>query len=105
MLFSFLLSVGRFYMLNEFGLRSIEYKYFYYYSDAVLTIFLYLALITLYLNVFDDMKVEKFVRLAAVLLLAGTALFSTKSFTNPSTRCSPASYTSFRRIFISSDLC
>jgi hypothetical protein len=76
MLFSFLLSVGRFYMLNEFGLRSIEYKYFYYYSDAVLTIFLYLALITLYLNVFDDMKVEKFVRLAAVLLLAGTALFS-----------------------------
>jgi hypothetical protein len=76
MLFSFLLSVGRFYMLNQYGLRSSEYKYFYYYSDAVLTIFLYLALITLYLNVFDEMKVEKYVRLAALLLLAGTALFS-----------------------------
>jgi hypothetical protein len=76
MLFSFLLSVGRFYMLNQYGLRSSEYKYFYYYSDAVLTIFLYLALITLYLNVFDEMKVEKYVRLAAILLLAGTALFS-----------------------------
>ncbi len=76
MLFSFLLSVGRFYMLNHYGLRSSEYKYFYYYSDAVLTIFLYLALITLYLSVFDEMKVEKYVRLAAILLLAGTALFS-----------------------------
>ena len=76
MLFSFLISVGRYYVLNHFGLRSSEYKYFYFYSDAVLTIFLYLALITLYLHVFDEMKVEKYVRLTAVLLLVGTVLFS-----------------------------
>lgn len=76
MLFSFLISLGRYYVLSHFGLRSSEYKYFYFYSDAVLTIFLYLALITLYLHVFDEMKVEKYVRLAAVLLLVGTALFS-----------------------------
>jgi hypothetical protein len=76
MLFSFVLSVGRYQVLSRFGLRSSEYKYFYYYSDAVLTIFLYLALITLYLHVFDEMKVEKYVRLAAMILLAGTALFS-----------------------------
>ena len=76
MLFSFLISLGRYYVLNHFGLRSSEYKYFYFYSDAVLTIFLYLALITLYLHVFDEMKVEKYVRLTAVLLLVGTVLFS-----------------------------
>jgi uncharacterized membrane protein YgdD (TMEM256/DUF423 family) len=76
MLFSFLISLGRYYVLSHFGLRSSEYKYFYFYSDAVLTIFLYLALITLYLHVFDEMKVEKYVRLAAVLLLVGTVLFS-----------------------------
>jgi hypothetical protein len=76
MLFSFLISVGRYQMLHLFGLRSIEYKYFYYSSDSVLTIFLYLALITLYLHVLDDMKVAKYVRLTALLLLAGTALFS-----------------------------
>ena len=76
MLFSFLVSVGRFYVLNQYRLGSSEYKYFYYYSDALLTIFLYLALITLYLHVFDEMKVEKYVRLAAIILLAGTALFS-----------------------------
>jgi hypothetical protein len=76
MLFSFLVTVGRYYMLFHYGLRSSEYKYFYYYSDAVLTIFLYLALITLYLTVFDEIGVEKYVRLAAVLLLVGTAVFS-----------------------------
>jgi len=76
MLFSFLLSVGRFYVHHQYGLGSSQYKYFYYSSDALLTIFLYLALITLYLHVFDEMKVEKYVRLAAIILLAGTALFS-----------------------------
>ena len=76
MLSSLFVSVGRYWALSHYGLRSVEYKYFYYYSDAVLTIFLYLGLITLYLRVFDEMNVEKYVRLAAVLLLAGTALFS-----------------------------
>lgn len=76
MLFSFVLSIGRYLVFDRYGVRSDEYRYFYYYSDAVLTIFLYLALITLYLQVFDEMKAEKFVRLAAVILLAGTALFS-----------------------------
>jgi uncharacterized membrane protein YgdD (TMEM256/DUF423 family) len=76
MLFCFLVNVVRWEALARFGLRSVQYKYVYYYSDAVLTIFLYLALITLYLHVFDEMRVEKFVRLAALLLLAGTALFS-----------------------------
>jgi hypothetical protein len=76
MLFSFVVSVVRYEVLARCGLRSSEYTYCYYYSDAILTIFLYLALITLYLHVFDEMKVEKYVRLAAILLLAGTAVFS-----------------------------
>jgi hypothetical protein len=76
MLLSLVVGVARYAALAHFGLRSSEYRYFYYYSDALLTIFLYLALITLYLQVFDEMKVEKYVRLAAMLLLAGTALFS-----------------------------
>ena len=76
MLLSLLVSLLRYQVLSHFGLRSSEYKYFYFYSDAVLTIFLFLALITLYLYVFDEMKVEKYLRLVAVLLLAGTALFS-----------------------------
>lgn len=73
---SFVVSVGRFHFLNHFGLRSNEYVYFYLYSDVLLTIFLYFALISLYALVFDEMKVKSIVRFAAVLLLAGTALFS-----------------------------
>jgi hypothetical protein len=76
MLLSLLVSLGRYQALRLYGLRSSEYKYFYFYSDAVLTIFLYLALITLYLYVFDEMKVEKYLRLTALFLLIGTALFS-----------------------------
>ena len=76
MLSSLLVSIARYEALSHFGFHSRQYLYCFYYSDAVLTIFLYLALITLYLHVFDEMKVEKYVRLTAVLLLAGTALFS-----------------------------
>src|SRR5579859_3647828 len=76
MLSSLVVSVARYWTLLHYGLKSSEYKYCYFYSDAVLTILLYLALITLYLRVFDEMNVEKYVRLAAVVLLAGTALFS-----------------------------
>lgn len=76
MLFLFLGSIGRFQVLNHYGLASSEYAYFYFYSDALLTILLYFALITLYLHVFDEMQVEKYVRLSALLLLAGTAIFS-----------------------------
>jgi hypothetical protein len=73
---SFVVNVGRYQVLNHFGLESPEYGYFYFYSDALLTICLYLALITLYVHVFNEMKAEKYLRFAAVVLLGGTALFS-----------------------------
>jgi hypothetical protein len=76
LLFDVAIGLLRFYYVTHFGWYSDQYRYCYYYSDAVLTIFLYLALISLYLQVFDEMKAEKFVRLAAVILLGGTALFS-----------------------------
>lgn len=73
---SFLASVGRFQVLNHWGYSSLEYIYFYFYSDALLTIGLYFALLNLYSLVFDEMKVERFLRLGAVVLLGGTAWFS-----------------------------
>jgi hypothetical protein len=73
---SFLVTVGRFQILNHFGLQSREYGYFYFYSDSLLTICLYFALISLYAHVLEEMKAESYVRFAAVLLLIGTAIFS-----------------------------
>lgn len=73
---SFLASVGRFQVLNRWGMSSLEYAYFYFYSDALLTIGLYFALLNLYSLVFDEMKVERYLRFGAVILLGGTAWFS-----------------------------
>ena len=73
---SVLVSVVRFDILQEYGLRSSQYVYFYYYTDALLTIFLYFALASLFSSVFSEMHAEQYVKLGAVLLLGGTALFS-----------------------------
>lgn len=67
---------GRYRILAEYGFTSKQYQYFYYYSDAVLTIFLFFALSTLYSHVFSEMKAESYVKLGTILLLAGTALFT-----------------------------
>lgn len=68
--------LGRYKILSEYGVSSTQYQYFYYYSDAILTIFLYFALSTLYSHVFSDMKAERYVKMGTLLLLAGTALFT-----------------------------
>ena len=73
---SVLVSLVRFYVLHSSGLRSSEYVYTYYYTDALLTIFLYFALASLFSSVFSEMRAEQYVKLGAVVLLGGTALFS-----------------------------
>ena len=68
--------VARYLLLETAGLRSNSYFYFYYYSDAVLTIFLFIVLMSLYAEVFSELGVRKLVRAGALLLLGGTALIS-----------------------------
>ena len=76
----FLIELGseaaRYGFLIRFGQRSDEYRYTYFYTDVLLTLALYVALISLYTRVFAELEIGKYVRLTAVLLLAGTALFS-----------------------------
>src|SRR5882762_9579061 len=69
-------SIARFKILFTYGFRSPEYGYFYYYSDFLLTIGLYCALMGLYSCVFEEMGAEQYVRFGALLLLLGTAGFS-----------------------------
>lgn len=68
--------LGRYKILSEYGQSSTQYMYFYYYSDAILTICLYFALTSLYSHVFSEMKAERIVKMGTILLLAGTALFT-----------------------------
>lgn len=76
MILELLSGLSRFYVLSSYGLQSKEYVYFYYYSEALTTIGLYFALTSLYAHVLEELKAESYVRLAAILLLSGTAFFS-----------------------------
>jgi hypothetical protein len=65
--------VSRFAILQHYGFNSHNYIYFYYYSDAILTICLFFALIGLYSQVFKEMGAEVYVRLGAIIVLVLTA--------------------------------
>jgi hypothetical protein len=68
--------LARYRVISVYGNPSPQYSHLYYYSDAVLTILLYFALSSLYVQVFSEMKAERYVKIGAVLLLGGTALFT-----------------------------
>jgi hypothetical protein len=76
MLLSVLADVARWLILRHYGFKSAEYMYSYYYTDALLTVVLYVLLIGLYSRVFGELRFAKHMRLAAVVLLLGTAGFS-----------------------------
>lgn len=76
MMVAVLVTVGRFFFYHRFGLQSDAYSFFYFYSDALLVVFLYLAIMGLFSLMFEEMKESRYVRIASILLLGGTALFS-----------------------------
>lgn len=76
MAFAVISELARYQVIAEYGFSSRQYQYVYFYSDALLTIFLYFALCTLYSHVFSEMNAERYVKFGTILLLAGTALFS-----------------------------
>src|SRR5215467_3607331 len=76
MLLSVLADVARWLVCREYGFDSLEYRGCYYYTDALLTVVLYVSLISLYARVFGELGFAKHMRLAAVVLLLGTVGFS-----------------------------
>lgn len=68
-----LAGLGRRAFLYLYGVKSEEYSYIYYYSDTLLTIVLYSAILSLYQHVFAEMKVGKLIRGGGAVLLALTA--------------------------------
>ncbi len=75
-----LLSMGadllRQYVLRDWGFESLQYQYVYFYTDCLLTIALFVSVISLASRVFAELNLVKYVRVLAVLLLLGTAGFS-----------------------------
>ncbi len=73
---SVIASIARYNILSHYGYSSKEYLYFYYYSDFLLTILLFFALISLYSHIFAELEVGRYIRTGAMVLLSGTAVFS-----------------------------
>jgi hypothetical protein len=76
MLVTILADCARWQVLRYYGFDSDQYMQCYYYTDALLTVLLYVSLISLYSRVFGELRFAKHMRLAAVALLLGTAGFS-----------------------------
>ncbi|MGA8142788.1 MAG: hypothetical protein WB987_02735 [Candidatus Acidiferrales bacterium] len=67
---------GQYFYLEHYGYASQQYFYYYYYTESLLTILLFWTVIQFYQQTFREMNVSGYIRGAAVLLLAATALFS-----------------------------
>jgi len=68
--------LSRQYVLHFYGQESGQYFYAYFYTDCLLTVALFVAVISLASRVFAELQLAKYVRFVAVLLLLGTAGFS-----------------------------
>ena len=68
-----LVNAVRYYVFLQHGAGSVQYGIVYYYSDTLLTIFLYFALMSLFLHVFRELGASFQIRIAAAVLLAITA--------------------------------
>ena len=69
-------TVCRFWVFQIYGLSSLEYRYCYFYTDSLVTIVMYVAIMGLYLQVFEETHISKYIRGLAVVILAGAAGFS-----------------------------
>jgi len=76
MLAAAMVTAGQFYLVSHYGFQSLTYRYFYYYTDALLTILLYFSVFSLYQHVFAEMQATRYVRAASLMLLVGTACVS-----------------------------
>jgi hypothetical protein len=76
LIFSVIASVSRFLVLRNFGLDSGQYMYCYYYTDLILTLALFVAVLSLYSRVLGELKLKQYMNMVAGLLLLGTAIFS-----------------------------
>jgi len=73
MLIAVVSDVARFVVLHHSGYGSNSYIYFYFYSDALLTICLFVALMGLYSEVFKEMGAAVYVRTGAIIVLVLTS--------------------------------
>jgi len=67
---------GQYLSIAKYGLHSMEYCLFYYYTGSLLTILMYFVIVQFYQQAFSELNVNRYVRGGALILLMSTAAFS-----------------------------
>ncbi len=75
MLCSALTTLGCYFCIRNFGWTS-TYGYFYYYSDATMTVLLFWVIIHFYQQTLRELQVSKYIRVGTAFLITITSLFS-----------------------------
>jgi hypothetical protein len=76
MLAASIFTAARFFVYLKYGFTSAQYFYMYFYSDALLTICLFFALMGLFAHVFSEMGAKTYIRMGSILILGFTCLVS-----------------------------
>jgi hypothetical protein len=63
-------------VLLRYGFSSLQYTYFYFYSDAILILFKTAAVLGLYLHAFQETRMAERVRIAAITSILATIIYS-----------------------------
>jgi hypothetical protein len=71
-----LVTLGQYYEIHAHGFDSIRYRFYYYYSDSLLSILMYVAIIGFYQHVFRGAGAATYIRILATAILAGVAAIS-----------------------------
>ncbi|HVA72805.1 MAG TPA: hypothetical protein VNF02_06790 [Candidatus Limnocylindrales bacterium] len=69
-------NIGNFAVLKIYGIASAPYIYAYFYSESILAVLLFLVVLSMFRQLLEDMGATVYVRIAGILLLAGTAWVS-----------------------------
>jgi hypothetical protein len=70
------MAAGEWIVLHRYGYTSVQYFYFYYHADSVVTVLLYLVIAGFYAKVYEEIRVSTTLRAATMLILAATAWVS-----------------------------
>jgi hypothetical protein len=76
LIFALITSASRFLVWSADGQDSEQYMYCYYYTDLVLTLALFVAVMSLFLRIFGELKIKNYLSFMAMALLLGTVFFS-----------------------------
>lgn len=68
--------VIRFVVSGRYGFTSMQYRYCYFYGDALLTACFFVTVISLYAHAFRDTAVARYIRILAFVALGTTAAYS-----------------------------